>query len=218
MAPPPEPDALVRRAASGDARAFHLLYEAFAPALFRFVLFRVRNPADAEDIVQRVFEKLIEALPRYEQRDGVPFRAWLYRIARNAVIDFERTRHDGEPLEVLTFRASDGLGPDELAEAESQRGELLAAIATLTPEQQEVVAYRFFGGLSAAEIGAVMGKRDGSVRALQFRAIEALRERLTAQPQPVSAEAAVPSPMEAVAAALLPVEIAEAAPDEVAEA
>ena len=215
-------DHLVGRAAEGDARAFRALYEEYAPPLYRFALFRVRNPADAEDIVQRVFEKIIEALPRYEQR-GLPFRAWLFRVARNAVIDFQRTRHDGEPLEVLTFRASTELGPDALAEAEAQRQELLAAIRTLTPDQQEVIAYRFFGGLTPGEIGEVMGKRDGSIRALQFRAIEALRIALGhPDPQPENAEA--PATIKSVAlgavtSAILATDFASevVAPDEAAD-
>jgi RNA polymerase sigma-70 factor, ECF subfamily len=216
-------DKLVGRAAEGDARAFRALYEAYAPPLYRFALFRVRNPADAEDIVQRVFEKIIEALPRYEQR-GLPFRAWLFRIARNAVIDFQRTRHDGEPLDMLTFRASTELGPDALAEAEAERQELITAIRTLTPDQQEVIAYRFFGGLTPGEIAEVMGKRDGSIRALQFRAIESLRATLgQADAQPESAE---PSPkiasgaLEVVTGALLAADFTSerVSPDEAAEA
>jgi RNA polymerase sigma-70 factor (ECF subfamily) len=168
---------LVRRARDGDAAAFQCLYEQFAPQIYRFALFRMRNAADAEDLTQRVFEKVIEALPRYEDR-GLPVGAWLFRIARNAVIDFERGRRPRDPLEMLEFVASEGPGPAELAEASLERQVLVEGIAGLTPEQQEVIAYRFFGGLSALEIADIMGKREGSIRALQFRAIEALRSRV----------------------------------------
>src|SRR4051812_1691439 len=162
---------LVARAREGDAGAFRALYERYAPLIYRFSLFRVRNAADAEDITQRVFVKVIEALPRYQER-GVPFGAWVFRIARNAVIDFERGRRPRDPLDVLEFQAADGPGPAELAEADLERQILVEGIAQLTREQQEVISYRFFGGLSPAEIGEVMGKREGSIRALQFRAIE----------------------------------------------
>src|SRR4051794_36226288 len=138
-------DALVDRAARGDADAFRRLYEEFAPRLYRFALFRLRDASDAEDLIQRVFVKMIEALPRYEQR-GLPFGAWVFRLARNAVIDFERTRRPHAPLDVVALRPGEGPGPDEVAELTFERERLIEAIATLTPEQQEVVTLRFFGG------------------------------------------------------------------------
>jgi RNA polymerase sigma-70 factor (ECF subfamily) len=174
-------DDLVGRAASGDPEAFRTLYEDFAPRLYRFALFRVRTPSDAEDLVQRVFVKMIEALPRYEER-GLPFGAWVFRLARNAVIDFERTRRPQEPLDAVELQIGDGPGPDELAEVTFERERLLAAIADLTAEQQEVVTLRFFGGLGPGEIAALMGKREGSIRALQFRALESLRRMLAPEP------------------------------------
>jgi RNA polymerase sigma-70 factor (ECF subfamily) len=170
-------DALVTRAAAGDPDALHGIYVELAPRLHRFVLVRVRERADADDLVQRVFLKMIEALPRYEQR-GIPFAAWAFRLARNSVIDFERTRRSHEPLDALTERPADAAGPPELAELEAERTAVRSALATLTPDQQDVIAYRFFAGLTPAEIGALMGRREGSIRALQFRALKALRTRL----------------------------------------
>lgn len=170
-------DALAERAARGDVQAFHGIYEQLAPRLHRFVLVRVRDQADCDDLVQRIFLKMIEALPRYESR-GIPFAAWAFRLARNTVIDFERTRRAHEPLDAIVDRPSEAAGPDALAELEQERAAVRAAIATLTPDQQDVVTYRFFAGLRPAEIAALMNRREGSVRALQFRAIEALRARL----------------------------------------
>jgi RNA polymerase sigma-70 factor (ECF subfamily) len=170
-------DGLVERAVRRDAEAFRALYEHFAPRLYRFALFRVRSPSDAEDLVQRVFMKMIEALPRYEQR-GLPFGAWVFRLARNAVIDFERTRKPYEDLEVAEGLGA-GPGPEELAELALEREHLVEAFRFLTAEQREVVTLRFFGGLSPAEIGSLLGKREGSIRALQFRALETLRRQLT---------------------------------------
>lgn len=170
-------DALASRARAGDSTAFRALYERFAPQVYRFALFRVRNAADAEDLTQRVFVSVIEALPRYEQR-GLPFAAWLFRIARNAVIDFVRVERPRDPLELLEFQAAEGPGPAELAEADLERQVLVDGIAGLTPEQQEVIGFRFFGGLAPGEIAAIMGKREGGIRALQFRALESLRRRV----------------------------------------
>lgn len=182
-------DALVGRAAQGDAEAFAAIYEHFAPRLHRFVLVRVRERADAEDLVQRVFLKMIEALPRYEPR-GVPFAAWVFRLARNTVIDFERTRHPHAPLDDIADRPAEGAGPAELAELEAEGAAVRAALETLTPDQQDVVTYRFFAGLSPAEIGALMGRREGSIRALQFRALQALRSRLGPVPLFATVDAA----------------------------
>jgi RNA polymerase sigma-70 factor (ECF subfamily) len=168
---------LVDRAVHRDSEAFRALYEHFAPRLYRFVLVRVRDAVDAEDLVQRIFVKMIEALPRYEQR-GLPFAAWVFRLARNAVIDFERTRHPTEDLSVVAGADAGGPGPDELAERSFDRDRLLRAMRALTGDQRDVVTLRFFGGLSPAEIGAMLGKREGSIRALQFRALETLRRLL----------------------------------------
>jgi RNA polymerase sigma-70 factor (ECF subfamily) len=172
-------DELVDRAAHRDADAFRALYEHFAPRLYRFVLIRVRHASDAEDLVQRIFVKMIEALPRYEQR-GLPFAAWVFRLARNAVIDFERTRRPTDDLDLLADVDAGQPGPDDLAERSVERERLLVAMRGLTADQRDVVTLRFFGGLSAAEIGALLGKREGSIRALQFRALDALRRALDA--------------------------------------
>lgn len=167
-------DELVGHAKDGDETAFASLYDAFAVRLYRFFLARVREPADAEDLVQRVFIKVAESLPRYEQR-GVPFGAWLFRIARNMLIDFERAKRPTSPLEALAGMPDSVPGPAALAEAGMAQAHIRAALDTLTQDQRDVVIYRFFAGLTPGEIGVLIGKREGSVRALQFRALEGLR-------------------------------------------
>jgi RNA polymerase sigma-70 factor (ECF subfamily) len=167
-------DELVARAKAGDADAWTVVYDEFAERIYRFLLVRVPEPADAEDLLQRVFLKVIESLPRYQER-GLPFGAWMFRIARNTAIDFARTRRSTVPLEAAVDRPDDSLGPAALAERAAGRRQMRAALATLTDEQRDVIVYRFFAGLTPSEIGALMGKREGSIRALQFRALEALR-------------------------------------------
>jgi RNA polymerase sigma-70 factor (ECF subfamily) len=167
-------DELVARAKAGDADAWAALYDSFAIPIYRFLIVRVPQPADVEDLLQRVFLKVIEALPLYEER-GLPFGAWLFRIARNTAIDFARTRRSTAPLEAALERPDDALGPAAMAERADGRTQIRAALAALTDEQRDVIVYRFFAGLTPSEIGALMGKRAGSIRALQFRALEALR-------------------------------------------
>jgi RNA polymerase sigma-70 factor (ECF subfamily) len=172
----------VAKARSGDPAAVGRLYDLFAGRVYRFALVRVDSPADAEDLLQRTFLKVIEALPRYEER-GLPFAAWLFRIARNTVIDFERTRHGHVDLDAIAEHADEGHGPAALAEAASERAAIRAGIERLTADQRAVIEYRFFAGLSHREIGLLMNRNDGAVRALQFRAIESLRDHLGSPPE-----------------------------------
>jgi RNA polymerase sigma-70 factor, ECF subfamily len=169
--------ALLNRARAGDSRAFTVIYDTYAGRLYRFLALRVTEPADAEDLLQRVFVKVIEALPRYEDR-GLPFGAWLFRIARNVAIDHARARPTDDALTVVIEQPDDTGQPALLAERAADRRLVRDALDQLTPEQRDVIVYRFFAGLEAREIGALMGKREGSVRALQFRALSKLRQHL----------------------------------------
>lgn len=170
-------EALVERAQAGDRAALSELYDRLASRVYRFALFRVGNRADAEDLMQRTFLKMIETLPRYQQR-GIPFEAWFFRLARNSVIDHLRRRRAHEPLAALVGTEDAGPSPEDSAELAAEFQRIREAIETLTPIQQEVIAYRFTAGLTPREVGALMGKREGTVRALQFRALQALRRSL----------------------------------------
>ena len=177
-------EALVTRAQSGDRAALGAIYDRLAGRVYRFALFRVGSRADAEDLMQRTFLKMIESLPRYQPR-GIPFEAWFFRIARNAVIDHLRGRRSSEPLDALADVEGPAPGPAESAELAMEFRRLEDALQQLTPVQQEVIGYRYMAGLSSREIGLIIGKREGSVRALQFRALQALRRSLG---RPVDAE------------------------------
>ena len=168
---------LVTDARAGDRAAFAHLFDHFHEPVYRFVLSRLQRPSDAEDVTQAVFVKALEALPRYESR-GIPFGGWLFRLARNTVIDFVRTRRDHAALDVAVDRPTRDAGPAEVAAAREAVDTLRAALETLTDEQRDVIALRFFAGLSAREAAQAMGKQEGTVRGLQFRAIAALRRAL----------------------------------------
>jgi RNA polymerase sigma-70 factor (ECF subfamily) len=170
-------DRLVQEARAGDAWAFGLLFDHYHLPVYRYIASRVHRPADAEDLTQLVFVKALEALPRYEAR-GIPFGGWLFKLARNVVIDHIRTRHDHLDLDTATGRMVDDAGPDEVTVARQELDEVAAALATLTDEQRDAIALRFFAGLSAREAAVVMGKQEGTIRGLQFRALAALRRHL----------------------------------------
>jgi RNA polymerase sigma-70 factor, ECF subfamily len=168
---------LVGEARTGDTWAFGMIFDHYHEAVYRYIASRVDRPTDAEDLTQLVFVKALEALPRYESR-GIPFGGWLFRLARNAVIDFVRTRHEHTELDAIGERADGDAGPDEIAAFRQDLDAVAVALAGLTSEQRETIALRFFAGLSAREAAEAMGKQEGTVRGLQFRAIASLRRQL----------------------------------------
>jgi RNA polymerase sigma-70 factor (ECF subfamily) len=178
-------DRLVGASRAGDSEAFGQLFDHFHGPIYRYIASRVQRPADAEDLTQLVFVKALEALPRYESR-GVPFGGWLFRLARNCIIDFVRTRHEHAELDAIAEPQGFDAGPDQVAVDREDMDAVGVALAALTSDQREAIALRFFAGLSAREAAEAMGKQEGTIRGLQFRAIAALRRELgvDAGPEP----------------------------------
>lgn len=173
-----EDAALAIRASKGESAAFGLLYDRHVTAIYRYVYYRVRDDAEAEDLTSDVFMRALKAMPRYEPRQA--FLAWLYRIARNAVIDRARKGNRQVSFEdALEHPGADRVvEPDLELLAHSDSATLRDALAKLTPLQQEVVVLRFLEGYSTLEIANIVGKREGTVRGIQFRAIGALRQMI----------------------------------------
>ena len=168
-------DALVARAREGDADAFGMLYDRFQPEILRYLTHQLRHREIAEDLAQQVFLKAWQAITRYEQR-GAPFKAWLYRMAKNQLIDHLRSRRPSSDLE--------GVEVSEPAEAEERvlaaelRQRLEAALDRLSPDHRQVLVLRFLMEKSGAEIGQIMGRKEATVRGLQMRALRALRREI----------------------------------------
>lgn len=172
-------DRLVRRASRGDAHAFAALYDHYADRVHGFVRMRVRDARDAEELVETVFLKAWQALPGYEHR-GLPFSAWLFRIARNAVIDIGR-RTAREPLVADVAEAEElecGIRVDDAAIALLDAERVREAIAGLTEEQAAVVTMRFLWDLSLKDTAEVLERTEGAVKALQHRALRTLARML----------------------------------------
>src|SRR4051795_12686139 len=136
---------LVVAAKAGDPEAFGSLFDAYYGPVYRYVAARVGRPSDAEDLAQLVFVKALEALPRYESR-GVPFGGWLFRLARNTVIDHVRTHRETAELEQVLDRVDMDRGPDEWAMTRQELESVRVALAALTDEQREAIALRYFAG------------------------------------------------------------------------
>ncbi len=177
----PTESELVQRAMRKDAAAFGQLYELHLNAIYRYVYYRVGNAAEAEDLTEQVFLKAWEHVGAYDDR-GLPFAAWLYRMAHNAVIDYRRTRRAAEPLSELLVEKS--AGPAEIAELHIEMERVAAALRQLSPDHQHVILLRFVQGCSHAEAAAIMGKSEGALRALQCRALACLHEALQKQDAP----------------------------------
>lgn len=163
---------LTARAQTGDREAFGELYRRYLPPVLRFLTFRVASRNDAEDLAGLVFYRAWQALPRYREQEA-GFRAWVYCIARNSVIDYYRTSRNHASLDeswagaIMADSAND---PDTHIVAEEVR----AGLSRLPEEQQTVLVLRFVEGLSHAEVAEAVGKSEGACRMIQLRALKAL--------------------------------------------
>ena len=175
-----EVNGLVRRAAGRDTAAFADLYRIYAPQIQLYVCTRVSGRPEAEDLTNTIFEKAFAAIGRY-QPSPVLFSSWLYTIARNLVIDHYRSRrlalHEGAEEELRLQTDPEG-DPEALVLADELRRRLREELLNLTQEQRQVLGCRFFFNLSVHDVAKAMGKTEGAVKALQFRALESLRRRL----------------------------------------
>ncbi len=173
---------LVRKAQDGEVEAFGQLYERHVQSVFRFVFSHIDNSSDAEDLTEEVFIRVWRAIPRYREQ-GVPFIAFLIRIARNVIIDYYRSsRHENLnlPLEDVQIAGSKARLDDHLIQ--SQEGsEIRAMLANLKDEYRTVLVLRFINELSPDEIAEVMGKSSGAIRVIQFRALAALRKLMVSK-------------------------------------
>lgn len=170
---------LVKRARRGDAEAFGLLYDRFHDSVYAYVLHQVGSRADAEDITSGVFLDALEKIDVFKWR-GAGFSAWLFRIARNDVLDFfrKRGRSRETPLGEEANEQPAATGTEDEAEAARRNRELLQAIRGLSEDQQQVVLLRLVANLSNRQIGEILSRSEGAVKALQHRALKALRKKL----------------------------------------
>jgi RNA polymerase sigma-70 factor (ECF subfamily) len=175
----PVPD-VIERARLGDRAAFAELYDAHVDAVYRYVLYRVREPSDAEDVTSDVFTRAFANIHRYRWQ-GKSFLAWLYTIARNAVTDRRRRARPTVDLDNAYGVAQDGPTAHDHAVRGEQVDALRGAVKHLTTEQQEVLLLRFVENMSSRQVAQALGKNEGAVRALQFRALGRLRKLLVTE-------------------------------------
>jgi len=172
-------DQILARAVQGDRDAFGELYRRYVQRIYNYIYYRVGNPHDAEDLTARVFYRVLRNIHRYEDR-GLPFSAYLYRIAHNVVANWHRDnqRRTEIPLDALWSLHDDSPAPEATLLQHEEYERLFAVIRRLPPDRQQLLILKFVERLSNAEIGQIMGRTEGAIKSLYHRTLLALRREL----------------------------------------
>jgi len=179
-----EEQELVKKAQRGEREAFGALYDRYLPAIYRFILLKVGSEPDAQDICHQVFLNAWQNIGRFRLQ-GHPFSSWLYKIARNAVIDHWRTKKTNVDITLV----SENLLSEEPAVSEAVDKELnlklvWSALRCLDENHQSLLIMKFVDELSNKEIAEILGKSEGAVRVIQHRALKQLKKLLENNEQP----------------------------------
>jgi len=170
--------ALVERAPS-DKAAFGELYERYVKRIYNYIYFRTGSAQDAEDLTARVFFRAMGHIETYSDR-GVPFQAWLYRIAHNLTANWHRDQGRRKVVSLEDYIAGELIddAPDRAVEDQQDIERLRAIVRRMPEERQQLLNLKFVDGMSNAEIGDIMQRTEGAVKSLYHRTLMALREEL----------------------------------------
>lgn len=171
---------ILEKAMAGDPSAFGVLYDTYQPRIYRFVYLKVSHREEAEDLTHQVFLSAWEHIESF-RNEGLPISGWLYKIARNRVIDYYRTKKQSVALDDITYEHESELSlptPIETFDTQLTLQEVRSALRALHPDQQDVIIMRFVEGLSPKETAMALNKKTGTVRVLQHRAIAQLKKIL----------------------------------------
>jgi RNA polymerase sigma-70 factor, ECF subfamily len=168
---------LVERARSGDEEAVTLLYEAHIDSIFAYIRYRVHSDVIAEDITSEVFLRMVRSITSYRDQ-GVPFRAWLFRVAANLITDHYRQHSKNPTVPIPESYVSDEINPFDHVLQEDEHQHLWQAIRTLPAEYQDLLVLRFMEDMPHTEIARILNKSAMALRAMQYRALKALGEAL----------------------------------------
>jgi RNA polymerase sigma-70 factor (ECF subfamily) len=168
------------RWARDDAEAFGELYRRYVEKIYNYIYYRTNNHHDAEDLTARVFYRALGHIDSYTDR-GIPFSAWLYRIAHNLVANWHRDRGRRQIISLEEYIGS-GLhqeAPEDWVESDEEKTALLRALRHLPDDRQQLIILKFVERLSNAEIGEIMDRTEGAVKSLYHRTLQSLRKELT---------------------------------------
>jgi len=163
--------------APDDPDAFGELYERYMRKIYNYIYYRTGNVQEAEDLTAKVFQRAFRHVHRFEDK-GVPFSAWLYRIAHNLVANWhrDRSRRTMVPLEHYHRDEGANVHPEWEAIASERTAALLRVIRKLPEDRQQLLILKYVERLSNAEIGAIMGRTEGAVKSLYHRTLTSLRK------------------------------------------
>jgi RNA polymerase sigma-70 factor (ECF subfamily) len=169
---------LVERART-DPEAFGLLYERYVDRIYSYIYHRVGNAQDAEDLTGRTFHRALDAIDSYEER-GLPFAAWLFRIAHNLVANWHRDRSRRRHLSIdrLWSQRNEMGDPEHTLVSKETEDALLEAINRLPDDRRDLLIYKFSSQMSNTEIGDAMNKSESAIKSLYFRTLASLRKEL----------------------------------------
>ncbi|MCR4280074.1 MAG: sigma-70 family RNA polymerase sigma factor [Candidatus Komeilibacteria bacterium] len=167
---------IIRSCQSGELEQFAQLYDRYAAKIYKYIYYRVREKSTAEDLTSLTFTKALENIGKYKSTQGT-FSAWIYRIAKNTLIDHYRTDKNDDGLETV---AEKGVEVDYEGAVDARRrlAEVEEYMQTMKPEQQEIIRLRLWDELSYQEIAEVVGKSEASCKMAFSRAIAVLRAGL----------------------------------------
>ena len=165
---------LVERAKDMEADALATLYSTYFPRIYNYAFFQLGDIQAAEDLASDVMLKVLESIHRYQVK-GPPFSAWVFRIARNKLIDLHRRRKRNGMVNLWDPPVAIELAPETLAERALDRGQLQIALKYLTEVQRQVIVLRFIEGFDTATVAHTLGRKESSVKSVQHRALKSLR-------------------------------------------
>jgi RNA polymerase sigma-70 factor, ECF subfamily len=174
-------DAELVAQAKEDENAFGMLYERYVSKIYSYIYYRVGNHQDAEDLTSRTFFRALRHIRRYEDR-GAPVSAWFYRIAHNLVANWHRDQGRRRVISLEALTIDDGPdSPESKAVEHEERERLLTIVQRLPDDRQKLLALKFGGRFSNAEIGAMMERTEGAIKSLYHRTLLALRQEFEQQ-------------------------------------
>jgi len=168
---------LISLATDGNSEAFGALYEKYIDQIYNYIYYRTSNGKDAEDLCSRVFIRALHHIERYEDR-GYPFSAWLYRIAHNLVVNWYRDKERSQEISLSEQYPTPAVNGsvEERIEKEDEKHSLLKIIEKLPDDRKELLILKHVEGLTNYEIGQIMDRTEGAIKALYHRTLESLRD------------------------------------------